>query len=325
MEGPPGDAHDVSNLARGTSAPTGYDFGVKLAIPGGRVVDLVEGELTIGRSDKNDIVLADPTVSPRHARIIKRGPRVILADLSSDNGTWVNGHLVLEPHRLTCDDRIEIGRVAIEVIETLTRVEPTMAPLPPFTPRDATEAQLLGQITAREPGSREVYADWLGDRGLVREAGFVRAQDELVQLTAGAPRRHEIAEDAAAFDARWRLQISRPEIERCAREFEFQCPKEWGALAPTKDPAVRFCSSCTKPVYYAATVAEARERAANRECVALDLTAVRRDNDLSAPYGRTCDACGFVAGTRGKPICMRCGAQMPSPPPMMMLGRVSIS
>jgi len=241
-----------------------------------------------------------------------RGPRAILADLESCNGTWVNGARLVEPHVLANGDEIQIGGHRLEVRVDITRVLPHTPPPPPVSPRDATETQLLAQIAAREPGSREVYADWLGDRGRERESAFVRAQDDLVQLRA---------RDAAGFDARWRLQISRPAIERCAPEFAFRCPKDWGALAPTKAPAVRFCSGCAKPVYYAATVAEARERAANRECVALDLTAARRDNDLAAPYGRTCETCGFVAGTSGRSICMPCGAQMPNRP--MMVGMVA--
>jgi len=303
---------------------------VKLAITGerlARVVDVVEGELTFGSSGKNDVVLDGADVSPRHARLIKRGKRVIFADLASDHGTWVNGGKLAEPHALTPGDRIAIGHYRIEVHAEISRVLPRTPPPPPFTPRDVVETQLLAQIEARDVGSREVYADWLDDHGLQREAEFVRAQDELVQLrTSGAPRlrderQREVSAAAAELDVRWRLAVSRPAIERCAPDFAFRCPKEWGALARTADPAVRFCSQCTKPVYYAASVAEARDRAANHECVALDLTAARGDGDLDEPYGRTCIACGFVAGTWGQPSCARCGADLPNRP--MMVGAIA--
>ena len=321
-----GVAHDVRTLARGRAGPTGYDFGVKLAITGerlARVVDVVEGELTFGRSGKNDVVLDGAEISARHARLVKRGAHVFIADLASDHGTWVNGGKLAGPHALAPGDEIAIGHYRIEVHAEISRVLPRNPPPPPLRPRDGVEAQLLAQIAARDAGSRDVYADWLDDRGLQREAEFVRAQDELVQLRApiARDRQREVSAAAVELDPRWRLAVSRPAIERCAPEFAFRCPKDWGTLARTDDPGVRFCSSCTKPVYYAATVAEARERAANRECVALDLTAARRDGDLDAPYGRHCVACGFTAGTYGQPICARCGADLPNRP--MMVGAIA--
>ena len=76
---------------------------LQLAIAGElslRLVDVVEGELTFGRAGQNDIVLAGSEVSPRHARLIVRGARLTIADLASDNGTWLNGARLAEPHLL---------------------------------------------------------------------------------------------------------------------------------------------------------------------------------------------------------------------------------
>jgi len=55
---------------------------------------LVPPEVDIGRDAAAGIVLADPSISLRHARIV-RGPRGWrVADLGSTNGTRVNGRLV---------------------------------------------------------------------------------------------------------------------------------------------------------------------------------------------------------------------------------------
>ncbi len=54
------------------------------------------GVLTIGRGSGNDLVLGDPRVSRRHARIQVRGGRLVLSDLGSRNGTRVNGSPVGE-------------------------------------------------------------------------------------------------------------------------------------------------------------------------------------------------------------------------------------
>ena len=56
-----------------------------------RAFVLHAGVLTIGRGSENDLVLGDPRVSRRHARIQVRGGRLVLSDLDSRNGTRVNG------------------------------------------------------------------------------------------------------------------------------------------------------------------------------------------------------------------------------------------
>src|SRR5512142_3277963 len=48
---------------------------------GDRAFVLHAGALTIGRGSENDLVLGDPRVSRRHARIQVRGGRLVLADL----------------------------------------------------------------------------------------------------------------------------------------------------------------------------------------------------------------------------------------------------
>ena len=47
-------------------------------------------ELTLGRHARNDIVLLDPAVSRRHARLRYRDGRWIIMDLESKNGSFVN-------------------------------------------------------------------------------------------------------------------------------------------------------------------------------------------------------------------------------------------
>ncbi|HEY3802771.1 MAG TPA: FHA domain-containing protein [Kofleriaceae bacterium] len=292
---------------------------LQLAITGegiGRLVELQEGELTIGRSGLNTIVLDDGTISPRHARIIQRGTQTTLADLASDNGTYVNGARLVAPHALTVGDQVQIGHVTIDVRVAASPLPAPPPPqsAPPFSPRGPEEIALLVQIG--EQGSRDVYADWLDDHGHAREAGFVRAQDELVQLRATRNaqahdvRRREVGAMATRLDYPWRRHVSRSSIERCAREFAFRCPKEWGGLARTDKPGVRFCDACQKPVYYVASIAEGREHAANNECVALDLSAERAAGDLDGPYGLRCRECGRASGTSGDTVCKGCGAEL---------------
>jgi len=65
--------------------------------------------LTIGRHEDNDIVIDHMGVSGRHTRVAVDGQSVILTDLQSTNGTFVNGRRV-EQVELRPNDWITIGR-----------------------------------------------------------------------------------------------------------------------------------------------------------------------------------------------------------------------
>lgn len=55
----------------------------------------LEKEIThIGRSVTNDFQIKDPSISRRHARIIRKGTKFFIKDLKSQNGTWINGNLI---------------------------------------------------------------------------------------------------------------------------------------------------------------------------------------------------------------------------------------
>lgn len=56
--------------------------------------DLVKSRTTIGREKNNDIVLAHPAISRRHARIEKSGNNYTIEDLNSAHGTYVNGRKI---------------------------------------------------------------------------------------------------------------------------------------------------------------------------------------------------------------------------------------
>jgi len=70
---------------------------------------LVAAEQTIGRAPTCDIVVPRQTVSRLHARIVREGPRHLLLDASSANGTFVNGRQLSSPHLLSNRDTIGLG------------------------------------------------------------------------------------------------------------------------------------------------------------------------------------------------------------------------
>ncbi len=72
-------------------------------------------EVTLGRSKKADVFLDDEKLSRFHAKITRIGTGYRLIDLSSRNGTFVNGVRILE-HPLASFDSIEIGHSKIQFL-----------------------------------------------------------------------------------------------------------------------------------------------------------------------------------------------------------------
>lgn len=73
----------------------------------------VESEVTIGRLPDNTIVIDNPAVSSHHARVFLDGDQVVVEDLRSKNGTYVNDQHVLRG-TLTRGDVLLIGKHRID-------------------------------------------------------------------------------------------------------------------------------------------------------------------------------------------------------------------
>jgi hypothetical protein len=64
---------------------------------------------TVGRHPDSDIFLDDVTVSRRHAELLQAASGMLLKDLGSLNGSYVNGERV-EERALATGDEVQIGR-----------------------------------------------------------------------------------------------------------------------------------------------------------------------------------------------------------------------
>jgi pSer/pThr/pTyr-binding forkhead associated (FHA) protein len=62
----------------------------------GRTHDLKAEKTTIGRLEDNTFQIAEPSVSSHHCEVLVRGSEVVLRDLNSTNGTFLNGEKVTE-------------------------------------------------------------------------------------------------------------------------------------------------------------------------------------------------------------------------------------
>src|SRR5207248_2877438 len=74
-----------------------------------------EKEIVIGRGGELDIVLVEDMVSRKHAKITTQGGKIVIQDLGSTNGTFVNGEKIKRA-RLKEGDRVLIGTSILKVI-----------------------------------------------------------------------------------------------------------------------------------------------------------------------------------------------------------------
>ena len=75
----------------------------------GAVYELGNDEITIGRGNKNSIVIRDNEVSRDHCRLVRLTEHYEVHDLNSSNGTFVNGQRVVSSWLLQPGALIELG------------------------------------------------------------------------------------------------------------------------------------------------------------------------------------------------------------------------
>ena len=82
---------------------------------GGEFPLLTEREIVIGRASDLDMVLVEDMVSRKHAKIATHGEQLVIQDLGSTNGTFVNGEKIKKA-RLKEGDRVLIGTSILKVV-----------------------------------------------------------------------------------------------------------------------------------------------------------------------------------------------------------------
>lgn len=75
----------------------------------------VRDSVVLGRSDQADVKLEDPYASEFHLRLTTRDDRLVLTDLGSTNGTYVNGRRATAPVDLNRGDSVQVGKTVMEV------------------------------------------------------------------------------------------------------------------------------------------------------------------------------------------------------------------
>jgi len=77
----------------------------------GRSYDLMLEKTTVGRGDHNTLVIRDKSLSSSHCEILMHGAEVIVRDLDSSNGTFVNGSRLNKQGQIKSGQSVRFGSV----------------------------------------------------------------------------------------------------------------------------------------------------------------------------------------------------------------------
>lgn len=181
----------------------------------------LDHELLVGRDPSCNVIITDRQVSRFHARLTPTEDGVLLEDLGSKNGTYINGSRLEEPVVLSDGDMIQISLVQYFVFLSSDATVPLEFEMPP----EKVERRRLLTLDTR---SRRV---WLGDEELVpplsspqfrllqilyEQEGEVVERQDLINYIWGEEEAVGVSEQA--FDAlvrrlRDRLALIDPEHE----------------------------------------------------------------------------------------------------------------
>jgi pilus assembly protein CpaF len=104
-------------------------------------------EVTVGRVRGNDIVLPKGNVSKHHCRLFVRGGDILVEDLRSTNGTYVNGRKIADPTPVVLSDKVFVGDFIIRV----TSLVSSMDMMRPSSQSGPPEAGSLSSAIPRRP------------------------------------------------------------------------------------------------------------------------------------------------------------------------------
>jgi hypothetical protein len=145
-------------------APQSFQLVQRSGPAPGKIYSLTKNEIYMGRDITNDIVINDPEISRKHARLTLQAGGYLLEDLGSTNGSFVDGQRITGSHSMAPGEVIMLGDNVSLTYETADYdPEATMAvsqdemPIPPapppapFVPAPQPPPITTGQIPAAPP------------------------------------------------------------------------------------------------------------------------------------------------------------------------------
>jgi pilus assembly protein CpaF len=108
-------------------------------------------EITVGRVRDNDIVLPKGNVSKHHCRLVLDNDELLVEDLGSTNGTYVNGRKIAEATPVTASDKVFVGDFIIRVASGVRTGEPQLGSPGPYMSSAPEAGSLSTALPRRAP------------------------------------------------------------------------------------------------------------------------------------------------------------------------------
>ena len=144
-----------------------------------REFDLGPGPNYAGRGVANNIKLEDPSVSGAHAQIIVEAGRVIIKDLGSMNGTYING-LPVKEGILTPGQLIRLGAV-----EMVLKEDPAPSAPPARQRQPIPAAKSVVQPPPEPKQGEPVIVEGIPVRNPIAAEALLAARERLMKLRHG--------------------------------------------------------------------------------------------------------------------------------------------
>jgi pSer/pThr/pTyr-binding forkhead associated (FHA) protein len=137
------------------------------------LITLRTGKLYLGRSPECELAISDPAVSRRHARLWVSATQIVIEDLGSQNGVYVNGERIQGPREVLAGDKLRICSHELELVDSSEPLvaSPNRYRITADTLTGADKATLLEKVhSTSHPPAR---APWPNVRlGSPRPRGF---------------------------------------------------------------------------------------------------------------------------------------------------------
>lgn len=156
------------------------------------IYELVQEYTHVGRAAGNEIALPYPSISNRHCIFIHSGPDIVLRDLNSSNGTYVNGEIISEVI-LRPGDSIQTGTVTM-------RFEPGVKRPKLLTPETMAPRKEIGALKTQASSGALYYQTEKLPSAPVRPSPGGKTKDDSVYVKG---------ESAISYD-----DLAKPEIEK---------------------------------------------------------------------------------------------------------------
>ena len=139
----------------------------------GRAHELKTEKTTVGRVEDNSFQIAEPSVSSHHCEVLVRGNDVLVRDLNSTNGTFINGEKVSE-------GPIKPGQI-LRLGQIEMRLETDAAPPAPGAPKKITETLAMQRGVSLNELEQGTRTGGFGTKG----TGFSKKDNKANKIVIG--------------------------------------------------------------------------------------------------------------------------------------------